>query len=560
MLINYFYSIKNQYSIIMKSMYLLFFVLLPATLFSQTAQIVLTFEGEQAGNGNYLALDSVYVVNIHKECDTTVYGASPELLLEYPVGVNENEYANRIDIMTISPNPFSGSTTITVYAPNKNWLVLTISAMNGNRLAHYKTKHPAGIHQFKIMSGNYTTLLLTVSNGYKKHTKKLINLTKQGGQKAKIQYTGLISRVNSTAKHGLSDSAFHFRPGDSLMMQAFATGYNDTILFDEPHEDKTYTCILSNNEPPEPPYNPFPEHNAQNVDPETTLHWSCADPEENSLVYDVYLDTVQPPQQVAAGIPDTVFQPDTLTSEKTYYWKVDAHDQTGNITTGPLWSFTTSPSWQCGDSLYDLRNEKVYATVQIGEQCWMAENLNYGTRIDGGVPMTDNDTVEKYCYNNLENKCDETGAFYQWDEVVQYTLDTATQGVCPQGWHVPTDHEWKVLEGTVDSQYGVGHWIWNDLGDRGFDAGYHLKATYSWGDGYNGDDLYEFKALSTGLISLGGNSGGEGMQAGFWTSSYFNPSSQPWYREIFNFLDGITRYPIDREYGYSVRCIKDDTD
>ncbi len=64
---------------------------------------------------------------------------------------------------------------------------------------------------------------------------------------------------------------------------------------------------------------------------------------------------------------------------------------------------------------------------------------------------------------------------YQWDEMMEYIKQEGVQGICPIGWHVTTDGEWKVLEGSVDSQFGVGDPIWDIEGWRGIDAGSNIK-------------------------------------------------------------------------------------
>lgn len=68
-----------------------------------------------------------------------------------------------------------------------------------------------------------------------------------------------------------------------------------------------------------------------------------------------------------------------------------------------------SDSWTCGDTLIDDRDGKTYDTVLIGTQCWMAENLNIGTRVDGsGNQGTDCDTaanIDKYCYGDSTENC-----------------------------------------------------------------------------------------------------------------------------------------------------------
>ena len=66
----------------------------------------------------------------------------------------------------------------------------------------------------------------------------------------------------------------------------------------------------------------------------------------------------------------------------------------------------TQGIWVCGDSIIDVRDGQIYNTVQIGTQCWMAENLNIGINIDGSISQSDNGTIEKYCYLNDPAYCD----------------------------------------------------------------------------------------------------------------------------------------------------------
>ncbi len=137
-----------------------------------------------------------------------------------------------------------------------------------------------------------------------------------------------------------------------------------------------------------------------------------------------------------------------------YYIKVNSID-----------TLTTSP-WQCGDIIFDSRNEQVYNTVLIGNQCWISENLNIGMRIDGVNNQTNNGILEKYCYNNIEDSCDVYGGLYQWDEMMQYTTTEGVQGICPTGWHLPTDDEWRSLDvflgtevaGGKMKEIGTTHW------------------------------------------------------------------------------------------------------
>ncbi|MCX6254210.1 MAG: carboxypeptidase regulatory-like domain-containing protein [Bacteroidia bacterium] len=106
------------------------------------------------------------------------------------------------------------------------------------------------------------------------------------------------------------------------------------------------------------------------------------------------------------------------------------------------------------NGVYDPRSDKHYKAVKIDTQTWMAENLNFGEmrQINGIIAdsMLNNGIPEKYCYDNLESNCDIYGGLYMWAEMMQYNpsdngLTGTTQGVCMDGWHVPTDAEWTIL-------------------------------------------------------------------------------------------------------------------
>jgi len=109
--------------------------------------------------------------------------------------------------------------------------------------------------------------------------------------------------------------------------------------------------------------------------------------------------------------------------------------------------------WYIGESsneLYDERNNRTYKTVTIGKQVWMAENLDIGTQIDGSVESSDNGIIEKYYFNNDPEIGSVYGGLYQWEELMAYTFEEGSQGVCPSGWHIPSNDEWKELELTLD--------------------------------------------------------------------------------------------------------------
>jgi uncharacterized protein (TIGR02145 family) len=202
----------------------------------------------------------------------------------------------------------------------------------------------------------------------------------------------------------------------------------------------------------------------------------------------------------------------------------------------------TPVPWNCGDSLTDIRDGQKYATVMINTQCWMAQNLNYGAQVAGIQPQRDNCIPEKYCYNDDPALCALSSALYQWDEVMNYTDAEAIQGLCPPGWHIPTETEWLLL--------------FNQFTSSGF-AGSALK--YS---GYSG-----FNALMTGFYVFNQSWNYPFPDAVLrstilWSSSLHGPY-KAWahgMNEVVaddDYTPSVSYYPSYRNNAFSVRCLKD---
>jgi len=202
---------------------------------------------------------------------------------------------------------------------------------------------------------------------------------------------------------------------------------------------------------------------------------------------------------------------------------------------------------------------QVYNTIQIFSQCWLKENLNVGERINGEKNQSDNGIIEKYCYGDNETSCDNYGGLYQWSEMMQYTESQGSQGICPSGWHIPTDEEWKVLEGSVDSQFKYGDPEWDQSQIyRGYNADTNLSAYYGWSGGYTGKDLFGFTALPGGLRAVIEPYFINGAVVACWWSSNGWGAIQKWDRGIRAYWGGgVGRYHDDHNLGESVRCIKD---
>lgn len=211
--------------------------------------------------------------------------------------------------------------------------------------------------------------------------------------------------------------------------------------------------------------------------------------------------------------------------------------------------------FMCGSQLVDERDGQTYFTVNIGEQCWMAENLNVGVMVDVSDVQQDNDILEKHCYNNDISNCDTYGGQYTWDEMMQYTLVEMAQGVCPAGWHIPSDLEWKIMERalgmTVEESDGTS---W-----RGTDEGGQLKSggTSFWNPPNTGaTNTVLFSALPSGMVWNDGSSSGIGDFALFWTSTSIL-ETQAWYRYLHTDETRIYRVDGYRQNSTPVRCVKD---
>jgi len=201
----------------------------------------------------------------------------------------------------------------------------------------------------------------------------------------------------------------------------------------------------------------------------------------------------------------------------------------------------------------DKRDGKTYKEVTIGEQRWMAENLRY--EADGSVCFNENGSF--WGNKDPAQNCETYGRLYDWNTAMNGELSSnaapsGVEGVCPVGWHIPSDAEWAELIDYV-----------------GINAGIKLRAR-SWrdtspgaGEGTptpDGTDKYRFSALpggagdyhegQTSFIHLGWN--------GFWWSSTENHSNEAWMREIMGSQNEVRKGYMDKHQWFlSVRCVHD---
>jgi uncharacterized protein (TIGR02145 family) len=206
-----------------------------------------------------------------------------------------------------------------------------------------------------------------------------------------------------------------------------------------------------------------------------------------------------------------------------------------------------------------------YPTVQIGSQCWFQKNVNAGTMVQGANDQTNNGILEKYCYNNDTANCTIYGGLYQWAEAVQYqngASDTASpnpaftrsvQGICPTGWHLPSDAEYCTLTTFLDATVNCG-----TTGFSGNDVGGKMKSTSGfWTSPNTGvTNSSGFSALPGGTRATNRTFDSLGNLSNFWSSSESSATSAI-SRHLYYNNSNTYRSNLTKRDGFSARCLKD---
>jgi uncharacterized protein (TIGR02145 family) len=228
------------------------------------------------------------------------------------------------------------------------------------------------------------------------------------------------------------------------------------------------------------------------------------------------------------------------------FWPAYAINLIGNLmpTEGYQIKLSTSQNfnypYNCTGYIIDERDAQTYEMVQIGNQCWMAENLNVGEWImSNNSGQSTNQIIEKYCYVDDANNCELYGGLYKWNELMQNSTQESVQGICPDGWHIPSDNEWYIMENFVDSAI-------NDStleGWRGVSAGIDL--------GFGGST--NFEAIGKGYFHI---SYYDFSSSYFFTSSEKNTNSA-YIRSLSPSFTNSYRSGFDKNAALSIRCIRD---
>ena len=223
-------------------------------------------------------------------------------------------------------------------------------------------------------------------------------------------------------------------------------------------------------------------------------------------------------------------------------WKASQHP---SYEKEPVPTEVVDPSTVIMDEVTDLRDGQIYKTVAIGSQIWMAQNLNY-------------EMVNSFCYNDDSVNCSKYGRLYLWSTAMDSagiwttngkgcgygmtcTPTYPVRGVCPEGWHLPTQTEWNTLFIKVGGSST---------------AGKMLKSTNGWYSSGNGIDAYAFSALPSCYRSNHGAYYYEGYYAFFWSSTEIDDNHAYYMYLYHGNVNAILNHYNDKNYAFSVRCLK----
>ncbi len=463
--------------------------------FAQT--VTLTFTGRDADN-HFIAFDHVEIGNVTLSWQETIY--YPDTIIEMVgTGIEENVFTKFFALAQNNPNPFKVTTNATLTTSEAGEVTMEMLDMNGRMVASQKFGDiQAGVYQFMLTVAAPGTYILTALQNGKTSSIKIVNKGK-----------GAMNRVEYVGFSGIKAEMPQMKSGSKgIITSPFNLG-----------DEMVYIGYVNIN---------GVEYTSQ------TIHKNQIASENFVLNFNV---TALVDGQPCPGTP-------TVT------------DHEGNV----------------------------YNTVQIGNQCWTKENLRTTTSPSTGTYLiptanawsTYTGKQARWYYNDSVTYAPMNyGLLYNWNAAVD-TFNTAygetsvnttysdmtftghRRGICPMGWHLPSDAEWTTMTDYVSSQsqYMCG-------GDTSYIAK-ALAESFGWnnytdtccvGSDQSANNATGFSAVPAGYLS-GSSFGFAGSSARFWSATQ-DSSSHSFYRGLGFYYAYMSRYAGNKDNGCSVRCLRD---
>ncbi len=661
----------------MKKTFLLLICLLVCCVAAFSQSVTLTFTAKDVAN-HYVQLNRVTITNLTKSWQETIYWPDTTLTMQNGTGIGDVETHGRasLQLSQNNPNPFTGTTEVSLTVEEEDEVMLDIADVNGKTVGTHRMRPQAGIHQFRVTLSTSGTYIMTArQNGQTSSIKMVCN---GGGDGNRIEYTGNggdASHASATqSKNGPKYTTTHpFNFGDQMEYVGYATingsevesqrisqpqgasqtftlqfaeidGSVITVITNLATEISYYSAICGGNVIYDGEeniivrgicwntlHNPTANHNhiscgsgvgsyncnIYSLNPGTTYYVRAYATSVLGTVYGNEVEFATMPltiptvstsavtditpfyansggtviddggyfNETIRGVCWSTSQNPTISNSHTtngsgtgiftsqltglnpgttYYVRAYATNSAGT-SYGEQQIFTTYTLIPCpgAATVTDIDNN-TYNTVQIGNQCWMKENLRT-TRYSNGTSIalgssTSTTTAYRYYPNDDQSNVSTYGYLYNWKAVMGNSSSSSAnpsgvQGICPTGWHVPSDAEWTQLTDYVSgqSQYVCGvsnsHIAKALASTTGWQSSSQICAV---GNNPNANN-------ATGFSVLPSEGGGYGDYAYFWSATEVGSFSAYCMGLAYDMPDVYRGGDLEiyKYLGFSVRCLRD---
>ncbi len=515
-------------------------------------QISFTFSAEL--NCSYISIDSIHVKNLTQSCDTILF--FPDTVLNFELNNIESitgDFKN-FYVYQNYPNPYHKYTTIDINVPEKKFYDINIYDVSGKNILSYGIEFECGVNSFEFMGNSSNIYIFTVSSRNHFDKIKMSPIKTSGEITEKLYYIGNFTDITNKnltqeTKSTFRSPYFSYIVGDELKVTVWVTHPQNIVLSKDliitPTESQFFHFGIDNSAPISPVelyYLPF----------ENEINWNWS-PVSSATGYRYNLfNNFQ--TSVDNGLKTSLILTG-LECETFYSLYVWAYNACGKSDALIMHASTEECTWTCGEDY--IFQGRAYKTVKIADQCWFAENINVGTKVNGNDDQDcDCNNIQKYCYANSDSKCEVYGGLYQWDQAMCGDTAAGVQGICPGGWRIPTDEDFKELEMFL----GMTQLSANSTGWRGTNQGSKLAGkNFLWivGELINNPEFGStgFDALPGGHISPSGVSIGLGFSGKWWTSS--ENQDFAWKRRMSYNNTTVYRNTESKNNGFYIRCVRE---
>ncbi len=545
--------------------------------FAQT--VTLTFTGRDADN-HYISFDRVEIGNVTQSWQETIYYPDTIIVLG-GTGIEENAFTKGFALAQNNPNPFEVITNATLTTSESGEVTMEMLDMNGCMVASQKfAAIQAGAHQFVLTVAAPGTYILSARQNGKTSSIKMVN--KGEGAINRIEYVGLTGAKDEMPEQkngskGIITSPFNL--GDEMVYIGYVNinGVEYTSQTIHKNQIVSENFVLNFNVTAPAGLATVTTDTVSNI---TAISATCggkvtADGGVTVTARGVCWNTSQNPtvdgNHTTNGSDTGSFTSNItgLTGGATYYIRAYATNSTGTAY-GEQRSFTTTsiPSFTCGISSVIDYDGNIYNTVQIGYQCWMKENLRTTHYANGdSIPNGSTSSLTiPYYYNHSSSAIilSLRGYVYNWSAVMNGANSSnanpsGVQGICPTGWHVPSDAEWIQLISYMGSQ---SQFV------CGSDSSYIAKAlasTMGWNSNNStcavGNNPSENNATGFSAVPAGYWNGSSfnhvGTYTRFWSTTATQGSGHSARCRRIAYNSAELGLGSDGYSGYSVRCLRD---